>query len=186
MARGVLDSGRRKRERPDREKRIWGDAIKGREVGDMMVLSDEERIDAKVEELDELVAALQRRRQELLGAKETKVGTPSAPKMATSGPKAPSKTEKAPQPAARVAGQNEPKSPLNGTLDSLPWKSFKKKEGEWAFLRDREGRLIDELQSAREFVDRVRKEGEVVVGKYRYVISEDKFLNRYYEAAKAT
>ena len=52
--------------------------------------------------------------------------------------------------------------------------------GEWAFLRDREGRLVDELQSSKEFVDRLRKEGEVVVGKYRYHVSEDKFLNRYY------
>ena len=146
-----------------------------------MPISEEERIDAKVEELDELVATLQKRRQELLDAKGTKRETPAVPKKLTVEPMAPVKAEKAPQPPARIMEADGPKNPLRGTLDSLPWKSFKKKEGEWAFLRDREGRLIDELQSAKDFVDAVRKEGEVVVGRYRYVISEDKFLNRYYE-----
>jgi hypothetical protein len=150
-----------------------------------MTLSDEERIDAKLEELDKLVAALQKRRQELLETKETKGGTPTAAKREIVEPRAPAKTEKAPQPVARKVEVAGPKDPLIGTLDLLPWKSFKKKEGEWAFLRDRQGGLIDELQSAKDFVDRVRKEGEVVVGKYRYVISEERFLNRYYEAAKA-
>jgi len=98
--------------------------------------------------------------------------------------RAPARVEPAAHPKAKTS-LVKPKDPLEATLDSLPWKSFKKKEGEWAFLRDREGRLIDELQSARDFVDRMRKEGEVVVGKYRYQVSEDKFLNRYYAGAKA-
>ena len=68
---------------------------------------------------------------------------------------------------------------FEGTLNSLPWKSFKKKEGEWTFLRDREGRLVDALQLAKEFVEEVRKKNEVIVGNYKYRISEDKFLNRY-------
>ncbi len=45
--------------------------------------------------------------------------------------------------------------------------------------QDREGRLIDALQSAKDFVDEIRRRNEVIVGKYRYRISEDKFLNRY-------
>ena len=150
-----------------------------------MTLSDEERINAKVEELDNLIKDLQKRRQELLQEKQTNQQAPSLQKVEAVGIKAPAKAEMASQSTPRISMVKRPKDALEATLDSLPWKSFKKKEGEWAFLRDREGRLIDELQSAKEFVDRVRKEGEVVVGRHRYQVSEDKFLNRYYESAKA-
>ena len=39
---------------------------------------------------------------------------------------------------------------------------------------------MDELQSAKEFVEELRRGNDVVVGKYRYRVSEDKFLNRYF------
>lgn len=148
-----------------------------------MTLSDEERSSAKVEELDRLIAELQKRREALLQRVEARKEPPAAPKAAAAEISPPPKPEPAPQPTSRASGVRS-KSELERTLDSLPWKAFKKKEGEWAFLRDREGRLIDELQSAKEFVDSVRKQGEVVVGKYRYHVSEDKFLNRYFAGAK--
>jgi len=145
-----------------------------------MTLSDEDRVAAKVEEVDRLIADLQKRRRELLGASEAATVTPAAPKKEAVETKAPTKAERPPQLVARTPEPARTKNALERTLDSLPWKSFKKKEGEWAFLRDREGRLVDELQSEKDFVDRARKEGQVVVGKYRYQVSEDKFLNRYY------
>jgi hypothetical protein len=144
-----------------------------------MTLSDGDRVAAKVEEVDRLIADLQRRREELLEAGETTPVSLAAPKKEVVETKAP-RAERPPAPVTRTSEPAKTKNALERTLDSLPWKSFKKKEGEWAFLRDREGRLIDELQSEKEFVDRARKEGQVVVGKYRYQVSEDKFLNRYY------
>jgi hypothetical protein len=149
-----------------------------------MTLSDEERNAAKVEELDELIAELLKRRDALLGVGKIGKVAPPAPKADLVEAAPPAKIEGRPQPASRMPGAKS-KSELEKTLDSLPWKSFKKKEGEWAFLRDREGRLVDELQSAKDFVDDVRKQGAVVVGKYRYQVSEDKFLNRYYAGGKA-
>jgi len=145
-----------------------------------MTLPDEDRMAAKLEEVNRLIADLQRRRQELLKTRENRAVAPAAPKKETVEVKTPSKPEKAPVLQARTADSPPSTKELEGILDSLPWKSFKKKEGEWAFLRDRDGRLIDELRSAKEFVDGVRKGGEVVVGKYRYQASEDKFLNRHY------
>jgi hypothetical protein len=148
-----------------------------------MTLSEDERVAAKVEEVDRLIADLQKRRGALLEASEA-APIPAAPKTETVETKAPTtRVERPPSLVARTPGPAKVKNALERTLDSLPWKSFKKKEGEWAFLRDREGRLIDELQSEKDFVDRTRKEGQVVVGKYRYQVSEDKFLNRYYAGA---
>ena len=147
-----------------------------------MTQPEEERTAAKVEELDKLIAQLQARRRELLEAAKAIRPVAAAPK-----PEAEAKAPLRPEPVARppVLASPKSKSALEKELDELPWKSFKKKEGEWAFLRDREGRLVEELQSSKEFVDRVRKEGEVVVGKYRYHVSEDKFLNRYYAGSTA-
>jgi hypothetical protein len=148
-----------------------------------MTLSDKERVAAKVEELDKLIGELQRRRRELLEAGAAPVASDTAPTTTRKEPpevKVPVKVETPAQPVARTTVVRKVKDPLEGVLDTLPWKSFKKKEGEWAFLRDREGGLVEELRSEKEFVDRLRKEGQVVVGKYRYQISDDKFLNKYY------
>ena len=70
---------------------------------------------------------------------------------------------------------------LEKTLNLLEWTGFKKKDGEWAFLRDRQGNIVEWLESAPEFVAQVRKGKEVIVGKYRYRVSDDKFLNRFIE-----
>ncbi len=150
-----------------------------------MTPSHDERTAAKVEELDALIAQLQKRREALIQAGKAREATPAAPGTAGAEAMMPAKLETRSRAVPRAPGPKS-KSELEKTLDSLPWKGFKKKEGEWAFLRDREGRLIDELQSAKDFVDSVRKQGSVVVGKYRYQVSEDKFLNRYYAEAKAS
>lgn len=150
-----------------------------------MTLSEEERIAAKIEELDRLIADLQGRRRALLAAGGVSQTAPEAPTKQPVETKAAAAQEAPPPLKPKVSPLGRSKDPLEKTLDSLPWKSFKKKEGEWAFLRDREGMLIDELQSAKDFVDRVRKEGGAVVGNYRYQVSEDKFLNRYYVGTKA-
>jgi hypothetical protein len=75
-----------------------------------------------------------------------------------------------------------PTKALEEALKSLEWSSFKKKEGEWTFLRNRDGSLVDTLTSETDFVNQLRKGKEVVVGRYRYAVSEDKFLNRHFEA----
>ncbi|MGH9920483.1 MAG: hypothetical protein ACRD6W_16635, partial [Nitrososphaerales archaeon] len=139
---------------------------------------------AKVEELDRLIAELQKRKAALLQTGQTRKELPPAPRPEAAETTQPAKPEGPTQPAPKTFGVRL-KNELERTLDGLEWKAFKKKEGEWAFLRDREGRLIDELQSAKDFVDDVRKQGAVVVGKYRYQVSEDKFLNRYYAGGKA-
>jgi hypothetical protein len=150
-----------------------------------MTLSDADRAAAKVEEIDKLIADLQKRRRELLETSIVTTATPAAPMKETVETKQPAKATMPPPLRPRTSELSRTKNALERTLDSLSWKSFKKKEGEWAFLRDREGMLIDELQSEKDFVDRVRKEGQVVVGKYRYQVSEDKFLNRHFAGATA-
>src|SRR5271169_424575 len=151
-----------------------------------MTVSEDERTAARVEELDRLIAELQERKRALLDRKESPLlAAPAVSKKDAVESRPPAKVERPVPALARTPEPKKPKNALEVTLDSLPWKSFKKKEGEWAFLRDREGRLIDELQSAKDFVDDVRKQGAVVVGKYRYQVSEDKFLNRYYAGGKA-
>ena len=149
-----------------------------------MVLPDEEGINAKVEEIERLIEDLQKRKQELLKAKEVIGAEMAVPKKGLES-KDVVRAEK-PQPGSSPLSEFEKSATaLEETLDSLQWKSFKKKEGEWTFLRDRDGRLMDELQSSKGFVDRLRKENEIVVGKYRYRVSEDRFLNRYFVGTKA-
>ena len=128
----------------------------------MPIADDELTIIAKLEEVDRLLEELRKRRQELQEAKDAV------------------KTEKTFHNASELPKFKGSEADLEDTLNSLEWKSFKKKEGEWAFLRDREGRLRDELESVREFIDQLRKGGRgAVVGKYRYTISDDRFLNRF-------
>jgi hypothetical protein len=124
------------------------------------------------------IGELQKRRAELLRAK----GAIRWAKTTASA----SKT-KDPQhvvPTSTVATVASPASTkaLEEALKSLEWSSFKKKEGEWTFLRNRDGSLVDTLTSETDFVNQLRKGKEVVVGRYRYAVSEDKFLNRHFEA----
>lgn len=149
-----------------------------------MALSDEERINAKAEEIDRLIEDLQKRKQELLKAKEVIGAEMAVPKKGLESRDV-IRAEKPKPKSSPLSAFEESTTALEETLESLQWKSFKKKEGEWTFLRDRVGKLIDELQSSKGFVDRLRKENEVVVGEYRYRVSEDRFLNRYFAGRKA-
>jgi len=148
-----------------------------------MALPDESVIDAKLEELDRLIAELQKRRQELLEAKQSLRAATPLPKKEPSVAVAsqPAMVMKAAPKSIRPSpADRKPDPALERALNSLPWKSFKKKEGEWTFLRDRDGNVMDDIQSAKEFLEEVRRGNDVVVGKYRYRVSEDKFLNRYF------
>ena len=129
--------------------------------------SEELRIDAKLKEIDATIADLQRQRRELLAAKSS-LGKKSSAEV-TVGEADSSQQE--------TAGFSE--KALEKAFNMLEWKEFKKKEGEWAFLRTRDGGLVEDLQPIVGFIDQLRKGKRVAVGKYDYVVSEDKFLNRY-------
>jgi hypothetical protein len=142
------------------------------------VSDDEARIDSELKEVETSIGELQKRRAELLRAK----GAIRWAKTTASASK-----PKDPQhivPTSTVATVASPASTkaLEEALKSLEWSSFKKKEGEWTFLRNRDGSLVDTLTSETDFVNQLRKGKEVVVGRYRYAVSEDKFLNRHFEA----
>lgn len=120
---------------------------------------DEAQIDAKLKETDRAIADLQKQRQQLLTAKA------ALAKGAVSQPSQPQ-----PELSDKV---------LDKALNMLEWNSFKKKDGEWAFLRKRDGSLVEDLLPIVSFIDQLRHGKRLVVGKYEYVASEDKFLNRY-------
>jgi hypothetical protein len=142
-------------------------------------VSDEEAsIEAQLRETERSIEELQRKRAELLRAQ-------GAAKWART--KASASKTGVPQPATPVTAVTQVPSPaatkaLLEALSSLEWSSFKKKEGEWAFFRNRDGSLVDALASETDFVNQLKKGKEIVVGKYRYAVSEDKFLNRHFEA----
>ena len=142
------------------------------------VSDDEAGIDAELKETERSIGELQKRRAELLRAK----GAIRWAKTTASASK--TKDSQHVVPASAVAAVASPASTkaLEEALKSLDWSSFKKKEGEWTFLRSRDGSLVDALSSETDFVNQLRKGKEVVVGRYRYAVSEDKFLNRHFEA----
>jgi hypothetical protein len=141
----------------------------------MVTVSDDEAgIDAQLKDVERSIEELQKRRAELLRAKGAirwAKTTSSVSKTASPQPVLPASTLTAPASKA-----------LLQALNSLEWSSFKKKEGEWTFLRNRDGSLVDALTSETDFVNRLRKGEAIVVGRYRYAASEDKFLNRHFEA----
>jgi hypothetical protein len=142
------------------------------------VSDDEARIDSELKEVETSIGELQKRRAELLRAKGAiRWAKTTASASKTEGPQhvVPTST------VATVASLASTKA-LEEALKSLEWSSFKKKEGEWTFLRNRDGSLVDTLTSETDFVNQLRKGREVVVGRYRYAVSEDKFLNRHFEA----
>jgi len=141
------------------------------------VPDDEARIDAQLKEVEKSIEELQKKRAELLRAKGAIRWAKTKASVATTNPQPvlPASAVAAVTPVASTKS-------LENALKSLEWSSFKKKEGEWTFLRNRDGSLVDALSSETDFVNRLRKGGEVVVGRYRYAVSEDKFLNRHFEA----
>jgi hypothetical protein len=138
---------------------------------------DEAQVDAQLKETERSIEELKKRRAELLRAQGAIRWAKT--KASASGTSTP---QPAPPATAVAAATTTSTKALEKTLSSLEWSSFKKKEGEWTFLRNRDGSLVDALTSESDFVNQMRKGKEIVVGKYRYVVSEDKFLNRYFEA----
>lgn len=153
------------------------------EIG--MSLSDEHRIDAKLEEIDRLIEELQKRKHELLEAKEGSRAEKALPKKELLESSEMIGAEKPLEKTPRLSEFDKSAASLEETLNSLEWKGFKKKEGEWTFLRDRDGRLRDELVSMKDFVEGLRTGKAVMVGKYSYRVSEDRFLNRFLVDPKA-
>jgi hypothetical protein len=145
----------------------------------MAPLSDDEaRIDSELKEVEASIGELQKRRAELLRAKgASRWARTTASASKTKGPE-----QVVPTSAATTVASPASTKALEEALKSLEWSSFKKKEGEWTFLRNRDGSLVDTLTSETDFVNQLRKGKEVVVGRYRYAVSEDKFLNRHFEA----
>ncbi|HUH99600.1 MAG TPA: hypothetical protein VLY65_01025 [Nitrososphaerales archaeon] len=139
---------------------------------------DEAAVAEQLRETEKSIADLQKRRAELLRAQgairwaKTK-GASNTPGIVQ---------QQSTQPVAKNALALVVTKSLDKALSSLEWSSFKKKEGEWTFLRNRDGSLVDSLASETDFVNELKKGRQLVVGKYRYVVSEDKFLNRYFEA----
>jgi hypothetical protein len=131
----------------------------------MSLPEEEAKVDAQIQETDRAIAELQKLKLELLRTKKAL------------------RPGKAEQPAAQPVKTEPSDKAVEKAVNMLEWRSFKKKEGEWTFLRDRQGALMPELQGVTEFVDQLRKGKQVVVGKYRYSASEDKFLNRFYASS---
>jgi hypothetical protein len=142
------------------------------------VSDDEASVDAELKETERSIGELQKRRAELLRAK----GAIKWAKTTASVSKRVDSQHVVPTSAVATVASPASTKALEDALKSLEWSSFKKKEGEWTFLRNRDGSLVDTLTSETDFVNQLRKGKELVVGSYRYAVSEDKFLNRHFEA----
>lgn len=70
---------------------------------------------------------------------------------------------------------------ITRVLTSLQWKPFKGgKDGEWTFLTDPQGNLVEELEPLKDFVLGLTKDKRVIEGEYAYNVSENKkFLHRF-------
>ena len=131
---------------------------------------DEAQIDARLKEVDATIADLQKQRRQLMEAKSALSKKSKAPESPLEQRQEPEFSEKA----------------LERAFNMLEWSAFKKKEGEWAFLRTRDGDLVEDLKPIAGFIDQLRKGRRLAVGRYEYVASEDKFLNRYPRAPERT
>jgi len=140
------------------------------ELAKLSAAPDEAQIDAQLAEVEASIQELQKKRAELLRSK----GAIRWAKTKGSGPSPAQPTAAPPSPTANLDMKAVEKA-----LSELEWSSFKKKEGEWTFLRKRDGTLVDALAPQTDFVNQLKKR-ETVVGKYRYSVSEDKFLNRHF------
>ena len=123
---------------------------------------DQAQIDAKLREIDATIADLQRQRRELLGARSEL--------RKSAAPESPAEPQRQPEPSEKA---------IERAMNMLEWKGFKKKDGEWAFLRTRDGDLVEDLKPIVGFIDQLRKGRRLALGEYEYVASEDRFLNRY-------
>lgn len=139
-------------------------------------------IDSELKEIEQSIADLLKRKAELV--REREAIRAEQRRNATPSPSAAIRPANKAVVATPPAEGQAPVSTkaLEAALNAMEWSSFKKREGEWAFLRTRNGQLIETLEGQTEFVDQLRRGKELVVGRYRYKVSEDRFLNRYFEA----
>ena len=144
---------------------------------------EEARIDASLKEIERSVAELLKKKQELVRAKEV-LRAEKRDGAIRSAPSAGAEPQpaKGGVPSAQTSQVPPSTKALEAALNAMEWSSFKKREGEWTFLRTREGKIADALESQTDFVNQLRRGKEVVVGRYRYRVSEDRFLNRFFEA----
>ena len=128
---------------------------------------------AKIEELDAIIAQLQKRRQDLVEAMDA-IKEESGNFGRTSR-QSPLEYEK----GARDEGLVDAR--VLKALDSVSWKGFGQgKEGEWAFATDRQGNLTRELEPAKDFIEGLKAGTLIAAGRHRYKVSQDgKFLNRF-------
>jgi hypothetical protein len=129
------------------------------------------QVGAKIEELDAMIAQLQKRKQELVEAM-------NAMKEERTFGRTPSSLE-------YQKGVEEEMDVVDArvlkALNSVSWKGFGQgKEGEWAFVTDRQGKLTRELEPAKDFIEGLKAGTPIAAGKHRYKVSQDgKFLNRF-------
>jgi hypothetical protein len=60
-----------------------------------------------------------------------------------------------------------------------PWQKFKSGAGEWTFLLGPDDALLPKLEPARQFIERLRKEKEVIPDGWHYLISKEWFRNSF-------
>src|SRR5271169_5299871 len=107
----------------------------------MAAAPDEAEVDEQIRETEKSIADLQKKRAELLRAKGAMRWAKSSANATKPGVQA-----VAPAPGVKEKVATAPPTPaslkaLEKTLNELEWKSFKKKEGEWTFLRTMTGKL---------------------------------------------
>jgi hypothetical protein len=129
-------------------------------VTDDLSASEEKEIDGQIRMIDELLSDLQKRRKDLVEAKEA-----IREEMSRQG----------------THDTRETSSREVEILSSLQWKKFGPgKEGEWAFANRRDGKLLAELEQIRTTIDEMKNGQQLTIGEFRYKLSADgKFLNRF-------
>jgi hypothetical protein len=89
-----------------------------------------------------------------------------------------SATQAKPQPSTEVNIMDDTPNVDPAILEGRPWKAYASGEGEWTFVVNQDGSPVSELESAREFLDRLKGGEDLVVGGHKYRL-RDKFLKRY-------
>ena len=83
-------------------------------------------------------------------------------------------------PAQSVSAGAKPAIPAvnPSILENLRWTKYANGGGEWTFYMDRDEKLLPELASARDLIERMKSGEGLTVGNYTYRI-KDKFLKRF-------
>jgi len=89
------------------------------------------------------------------------------------------------KPAQPQPAKKEPADIMHGVpdvdpavLENRPWKKYDNGDGEWTFVTNQDGSPVEELEPAKDFLEALRVEKDLVVGGYKYRL-RDRFLKRY-------